>query len=220
LEPTQPKDLDYKGGVTLGVPGVLRVGSDPNDTAAQFDGTTAYLEHAFDPLLNPITAFTIEAWVRPDLTQVGTAAVVSSYEPKQGRGFVLDLKRVAAGTMTARIRVGDKTTFRSLEADLGDGTTHDGWRHLVATFAMTGTTSELKLYVNAATVVTDSVFLNYVIARTPATFRIGDGQDESTMNPPGPAAAFFRGRIDEVALYDIALGPAPIKQHFDVATTP
>ena len=57
-----------------------------------------------------------------------------------------------------------------------------------------------------------------VHARSPASFRIGGGQDESTMTPPGPATAFFPGRIDEVALYDLALGAAPIKQHFDVAT--
>src|SRR5437660_7957523 len=61
-EPTNPKDGTYKGNPGLGAPGAL-VAGDAGNTAANLDGATGFVEHAFDTLLNPPTDFTVEAWV-------------------------------------------------------------------------------------------------------------------------------------------------------------
>jgi concanavalin A-like lectin/glucanase superfamily protein len=216
-DPIQPKDGTYHGGVTLGAQGVLRLGTDPNDTAADFDGTTAYVELAYDPLVNPPADFTIEAWINPT---TGPGVVVASYDVQPPRGFVLEVVQVSATVKNVQVRIGEGNQFGTVAVDLGPDTVHGGWRHVVVTHQGSGAAAVLSLYVNAA-VPAQLPGVNYTSVKqnTSPPFRIGAGRDESA--PGGTAAAnFFKGRIDEVALYDKALDAQTIKTHFDVATTP
>jgi hypothetical protein len=211
-------------GVTLGVPGVLRFGKDPGDTAAAFDGQGFVDIDSHDDVVNPPFSFSIEAWVRPAFTGAVTGVVVGSYAAlPEHTGFVLEVLQNATGALTARVRVGGGgLVVGTVQADMGPGTAIGGWRLVVATYS--GPTKELKLYVSAGgatTVVASPGAVDYKpvdLAIDP--FRIGVGRNESQGPPVVTPENFFVGDIDEVALYDRPLDAATVTAHFSQATTP
>jgi hypothetical protein len=228
----------YLGGVTRGKPGALRP-KQPADTAAEFDGASGYVEVPYNAMVNPLpTAFSVEAWIRPDTVAppAGTTVIrtiVGSYEVAPPRGFVLELvlSTSAAKQFTAKVRVrlGDGTQFRALDVDLGAGKGHDSWRHVVTTYESTMTKATLKLYVrdgveNFAAELPAAPRAGYQpVAPTLAPpLRIGAGRTEPQPAGGGaPAAGFFKGMIDEVALYAVALPATIVKAHTDnVVITP
>jgi hypothetical protein len=219
----------YNGTVAR-VPGVLppkQAPLPPGDRASSFDGSTGYVEVGYNALLNPPDDFTIEAWIKPNLTppnqvQPNTVvAVVDSYEPKPEHGFVLEVRSDNVAALTARVRVGNGSKFRPLETQLGAAL--NGWYHLVATYNRAADT--LKLYVNAGLKAqlpntTDTKPVAYLATDPNAgPLRIGAGQVEAGATQGFPAA-FFPGVIDEVALYNVALDAQSIGTHFTLATTP
>jgi len=219
-EPTQPKPGAYKGNVALNSEGVLRLGSDPNDAAADFNGTDAHVEVPFDILLNPPGAWSLEAWVRPDASvAAGTQLpIIASYQQQTKSGFVLLLEAVSATQMTAEVQVGVGNKVASLttnlQLDTPEAVARQGWHHIVATYGPDGGVNKLRLIVDggapAEAVDVGGQPLNYKVAQA-GPFRIGAG-------PGNTPAAFFKGRVDEVALYDAALDAGVIVSHFMQAT--
>jgi hypothetical protein len=224
-EPTQPRPGTYKGNVTLNAQGVLRVGSDPNDAAAEFNGTDAVVEVPFDALVNPPTAFSLEAWVQPMALAAGVeGAVISSFAPQLGGGFVLSLLGVSATSMKAQILIGEGgSNVKSVQANVAlDGAAvvaRGYWHHIVATYGKDAGVNKLRLYVDGGApqeLAPSAPQLNYrpaqLLSPPGPPFRIGAG--------PGAAPSkFFTGRIDEVALYDAPLDGGAIAAHFLAATT-
>jgi Concanavalin A-like lectin/glucanases superfamily len=226
--PDDPKHGEYRNlqGVSLGQTGVLSPAKEGNDKAAEFDGLQGLVEVPFDSLLNPPLDFSVEAWVRPATGATGAQVVLSSYEVDETgamkRGFALEV--VGGAAPKARARVGSGTGFASVEADLGSGSEHDRWRHLVITYS--GGAKALKLYVNADDGKADAELPSLADA-TPVTYavnrgrplRIAAGQVEVPV-PKDVPGLLFDGRIDEVALYRVALDGTTIRNHFLSALTP
>ncbi len=231
---TQPQDGVYQGGVTNSAEGVLRQGSDSADIAATFNGTDALVEFPYTGILNPAADFTLEAWIRPEpLTPGASAVILGSYTVTSRRGFVLEVVQVDPTHMNAQVRLGEAAaTFRTVTAPLGDGTAIGGWRYVVATYATTPS-PVLTLYVLAgAGSATDKAphpgeqnpnYKAVKVSEMPP-FRIGAGWNEPSQTNPG---LFFKGRIDEVAIYDKAMeadnaDPSvhfTVLHHYKVATT-
>ena len=202
--------------------GVLQLGPDADDTAPVFDGVASLVEVAHETLMNPVsnTNFSVEAWIRPTPGAAGRQVVVGSYRVdttgKIDRGFVLEIEGGAAPKARAR------TAPNGLaEAPLPPSV--DGWFHIAATYQASAKT--LRLYVNVpdnlqprATDTTASYVANRRVAATDVAppLRIGAGQKEP-LAAGTPAALFFNGRIDNVALYRGLLTAAEIKSHFDAA---
>jgi hypothetical protein len=190
-------DGTYNGGVTLKVPGLV---ANDTDTAAQFDGSTGYVNVPFAPSLNP-AAFTVEAIVSVIGSDAVYRAVVSSRDESMGAPFGYALYANQDGKW---------------EAWLGDGSAPPKGQPLIGLdvtpgthyLAMTYSGSMLNLYVDADAPV--SAQLQYQ-PNTTGELRIGAG---------GPAAPdlFFNGVIDEVALYETELDPATVQAHFKLAT--
>jgi hypothetical protein len=228
-EPTMPQPGTYKGNIGLNAAGVLRLGSDPNDAAAEFNGTDAFVEAPFSPLLNPPDAFTLEAWVRPSpagLPATAQAPIITSFQPQGQRGFLLLLIGKSSTVVTVRVHIGVGGANVPLQVDVPLDSpqvmARDGWRHIVVTFGKEAGVNKLRIYVDAgvptALVATAAQPLNYQAAQELTAgsgippFRIGAGAN------PTPTT-FFTGRIDEVALYDSVLDPTVIAGHFLQATT-
>jgi hypothetical protein len=223
-EPTQPQPGDYKGTVTLNANGVLRLGSDANDVAAEFNGTNAHVNVPHSPLVKPTDAFTLEAWVHPDpaLAAGAVAPIITAFQAQGSFGFFLALVGQSATLMKAQIQCGGgnlTTLDADVQLDTPAATARDGWHHIVATFGKDAGVNKLRLYVNAGAP-TEKVAggpqpLNYKPAPEynpgDAPFRIGAG-------PGATPTAFFKGRIDEVALYDAALDGTVVGSHFTQAT--
>jgi len=223
-EPTQPMPGTYKGGVVLNKEGVLRLGSDPNDAAAEFNGTDAFVEVKNHPLVNPQTQFTLEAWIRPAaaLPAGAVGPVITSFQPVGAAGFKLSIVGSTPTLMKARIEVGNgvvTTLDANMALDTPAVTARDGWHHIVASFGPDAGLKRLRLIVDGGTpeevTSAGAVTLDYAPAPEnqpgDAPFRIGAG-------PERTPTQFFNGRIDEVALYDAALDGGVVASHFTQAT--
>lgn len=219
--PDIPRHGEYKnvggGGVLRSVPGILSLLVDPPDKAAEFDGVKGYVEVPHDPLINPVQEFSVEAWMKPAGLSAQPQVVIGSYEVDADgnvvTGFVLDVFTDAAGGARVRARVGNGTTSTPIEASLEGGSEHDGWRHIVVTYSVNS--KELKLYVNADSGFPDAQVPPYVfyVSNKTNPLRIAAGQIEQPEPSPAPGQ-FFKGRIDEVALYRIPLDGGTVKNHF------
>jgi Concanavalin A-like lectin/glucanases superfamily len=202
----------YQGAVTLGVPGLVSPDSQDSDNfAAQFDGQTGYVNVQFDANLNPPT-FTVEALVQPSGTDPNKHVIVSSDTGYQLalNGSAFEASVAAGGAFQPPVVV--------------DAGAEGGPPYYVA---MTCDGMNLQLYVNPAASDGKTNFLNnentgngrYNSAQVtyqPATsneLRIGASADA------GPPGEFFQGVIQNVAVYNAALGFDEIVNHFWIFAT-
>jgi hypothetical protein len=203
-------EYKHTAGIALAQKGVLALFQDPNDKSAEFLGTQGYAEIPYSPLLNP-PELSIECWIKPEGTGTVPQVVLGSYEGNISSGFLLEIVRTVpagggASTVKVRARLGGGD---ALEADMGPGIQREGWRHVVLTYRRS-MPSSAKLYVNAdgGAPADEKDGVRYVVLASPQPMLLGAGQ------VGGGAAAFFEGRLDEVALYNGVLSNAQIQSHY------
>jgi hypothetical protein len=198
------------------VPGALALVADPADKAAEFDGAQGYVEVAYHLLLNPPLDFSVELWIKPTGNATEPQIVIGSYELDNNnvvRGYRLEVEMAPAPKLRGVIGFGNDNT--TLEASLGDGTEHGGWRHIVVTYQ--NVTKQLRLYVNADDGAPDAEKGGttgapvFYVSNTGKPLRIAAGLNPTQANQ---AAQYYKGRIDEVALYREALDGARVRAHF------
>jgi hypothetical protein len=178
----------YTGGVTPGTAGLLT--SDP-DKAADFDGSTGYVSIADANTLDFTTAFTLEAWIKPDV--IGSSYILNKFGAADAYALVV--------SDIAILRFRD--SFGAYHQALGaTGLTASHIYHLVGTYDG----STLRIYVNGVLDGSSSFSGSVDVNSTP--LRIG---------AHGFDVAFFDGVIDEVAVYNAALSSATIQQHYHAA---
>ena len=217
-----PKNAGNYVGPHPTAAGVLQLGPDADDTAPVFDGTASHIDVPYDTVMNPVsnTNFSAEAWIRPDPAATGRQVVVGSYRVNAtgaiDRGFALEVEGGATPTVRARTAPDGLA-----EAPLPPAVS--GWYHVVMTYQASAKT--LRLYVNIASSLqpraTDTAAgytANRKVAPTDIapSLRIGAGQKEP-LSSSTPPALFFKGRIDNVAVYRGLVTAADIKTHFDAA---
>lgn len=222
--PDMPMNGEYKNlpGLSRNVPGALALVHDPVDKSTEFDGVQGYVEVPYHLLLNPPLDFSVEAWIQPLGSAAEAQVVVGSYDldgAKVVRGFLLEVEMAPAPKVRAHVGFGGDAT--AIEASLGDGTEHGGWRHVVLTYE--NISKQLKLYVNADNGTPDAQLGGttgppvFFVSNTNKPLRIGAG-----LNPTQStnAAQHFKGRIDEVALYRACLDGTMVRAHFLAGSTP
>src|SRR5437764_1022279 len=158
-------------------------------------GVVMAVAFANGAITNPAGTFTLEAWIRP----ASPGVVIGSYSLALARGFVLEVVQ-GPTALQARVRVGTGGGgFATATAVLGPGTSFNGWQHLVATYDNPGAQGAVTLYVNgsASTPTTGANYKDVRPAQAPP-LRIGAGWNEPQEAQPG---LFFKGGVDEVALY-------------------
>ena len=189
----------YTRGVTGGVTGAINGDS---DTAASFDGATAFvvIPNTTNGLFDLKSSFTLEAWViNGGQSGVGQAGRIFSNRQPGGNGFGLGILHV--GTPD-RVRF---TTFGILDYDSNQTIVpEDGaWHHLVlvmdASFAA-------NFYLDG--VLTDTIPGSRASGSSPADLNIGRN--------PGTTAEYFNGSIDEAAIYNYELTADQVANHYAV----
>ena len=195
--PVGTYDSSDAGGIQYGVPGAI-VG-DP-DTAIHLNGTTSVT--AGTSLGFPGTAaFSLEAWVKPDVVNANYRAIISSTAwPSGGHKVGYALWSQTSGLAVERY-AGTSAVQTALDQTALPTSTYT---HVVATYDG----GNLSVYANGALMV--AVFMQLSVETTQAPFQIGD--DNSRHLPP------WEGNIDEVAVYAHALSAAQVMEHYRVGS--
>lgn len=181
----------YKGSIALGVPGVL-VGD--TNSAASFDGSSAYAEVPFSRALNT-TNFTMECWVKPNIVAKAIAPL-STFTQPPGRGHLFQKSEDGKWYYMW----GDGSSTAVLYID-GSDVVYGQWSHLAVTYDGTFYTA----YLNGNR---DFRANPTVIPNNVAPFRIGYDQPGDGWND------YWNGEIDEVAVYSTALSAQQIAAHY------
>ena len=197
-------DGTLSGGVTF-APGKV-------DQAFTFNGTDGEIilqGSSSDPLPNfgPSDSFTIDAWLKPDRSVLGTQRVAVSLtyvcSPEQ-----ISLVALTDGTIDFSIR---DSNNMSVDA-ISPGSILDGqWHHV--TGVRDATTHTVTLYL-------DGVSVASLPDPTTGTFTRADGQNRIGSIPVAcPTNRYFwQGQIDEVEIFNRALSASEIQAIYNAGT--
>jgi RHS repeat-associated protein len=183
-----------EGGVTAGAPGLVGDGS----PAMSFDGVSGDVRFlCCRDFLRWADGFSLEAWVKPTAANADGRILVMT-NPTGTNG--LTLSRVGTtNTLAFTVNVaGANTTITALNA-LPLNTTS----HLGVTVTKTGAAT---LFRNGAVIATGTVPLPATVLR------------ETSYLGRSPAGNFWKGTIDEVAVYDSPLPPGRFAVHYAAGT--
>jgi hypothetical protein len=181
---------EYKNAPTLGAAASL-VG-DPN-TAVTLNGTNQYITVPHSSSLDVGDVFTYEAWIK----RAEVRAVAEVIGSRQGSPTAkLDI--TAAGKL--RLRIPGVKTLAESTIEIAD----TSWHHIVAT--KNGAT--VKLYIDS--VDRTGAVTNETVGNNVAALIIGS---------ESPTEEFFKGTLDEVAIYNVALSGAQALDHYQKAVS-
>jgi hypothetical protein len=179
--------VDRTTGNNGTISGATRTTSGRFGRALDFDGSNDVVTIPHAAELNPASALTLSGWVRP-LSASGSR-LLAAKERGSGFGYALYTR---GSLMTPMARIFTSSDQSAIGSSV---LPNSAWTHL----AMTWAGGTLRLYVNGTQVSSRSV--GTTAPGGTGSFRIGGA---------GVASAFFRGRIDEVRMYDRALSAAEI----------
>src|SRR4051812_48830232 len=188
---------DSKGanpGTYAGTVTLGQTGAIPGDSdkAALFGGTSASISVPARTSLDTGDTFSIEAWTKR--STLGTAQVIAS---KQGSAWTLAL---STGNNVVLQQSG--VNIVASTTTIADTTT---WHHVVAT--KSGTTT--KLYIDG--VDRTGTVTNKTLVNTTSPLAIGQS---------GASASYYKGSLDDVALYSVALPASTVSSHYQLTRAP
>ncbi|MFC4911006.1 LamG-like jellyroll fold domain-containing protein [Actinomadura gamaensis] len=203
------KAMDYAGAGDLTVgSGVRRdaqgaiAGDD--DHAATFDGTSSGTAGgAPTPAPDDLT---VEAWIRTSASSGGKIVGFGDKATGLSASYDRQLYMTDKGVVVFGVNDG-KTKTLSSKSGLNDGK----WHHVAGTLS---STAGMRLYVDGEQQAEDAGTTfgqNY-----DGYWRIGG--DTVTGWPQAPSSPYFKGDIDEVAVYPSALTAATLKHHFGIGS--
>jgi hypothetical protein len=176
-------------GNTGTISGATWVSQGKYGAALNFDGTNDLVVIPGSASLNVSSAMTLAAWIYPTANQSGWRTVLQ----REVDAYFLN----ASSNAGARRPAGGGT-FNGVAVHVGGPTASpvNAWTHLALTYDGTF----LRLYVNGNQVATKAATGSIETNSSP--LRIGGNV---------PYGEFFKGRVDEIRIYDRALGQAEIQ---------
>ena len=181
-----------------------------SDKCVLLDGSTAYVQIADNAALTPYASgsMSLECLVKPTALLASTQGYWiickgGDATPTAARyDYALSVGKI--GQMTFTIWQGSTagTTYETITSGPGLMIS-DAWNHVVVTFNVS--TLVMELWINGIKVGSTNVTTGSR-TRTTATLRFGRRSDD--------AANFFKGLIDEFALYNAVLSDARIAAHY------
>lgn len=199
------------GGVTSVQSGGLPA---PSDTAMQFDGLSGEVDSGYTQ--SGVTAYTVEAWV--NTTDTGFARTIVN--DRGVSGFSLTLGLNGSGG-TGRPFFEMDNPFRVIVGVYATSVVvNDGrWHHVVGTWAAPSGTrlapSQFALYVDGQQVTTGQLQFGVNATNSPLT---GDGPVRIARHDA--FGTYFKGSLEEIAIYEKALSIDRISAHYREASTP
>jgi hypothetical protein len=205
-ETANGNDGTYLNGVTLGASGAIIAGDD----AVTLDGTNDYIKVANDASLNPTSALTLEAWVKP------TSGGFSSIKPLLVKGYTshtppyyqYQLAILDSGGFPKYIQF--SLSIGGTRVDLNkanSGWQYGVWNHIVATYDG----SAMRIYLNGDEVASKSQTGSISTYSTPLAMGCFENLTKSS-------TYCYKGDLDELAVYGTALSAARVEAHYVAAT--
>ena len=197
----QGQDGRYLGEVGLGAQGAL---SNRIDTGISLNGASSVVAgDGFD--FTGLQAFSVEAWVKPFTAQSSQFTWIVSKE-SAGPGGSRDGWNLYFDQPAGIVGFERLLGRRGVSAISAVALPTDRYTHLVGTFD--GET--LRLYVDGRLEATPRYARPGSLAATESPLTVG-----SRSSPQTPS---YIGTIDEVAIYDRALNPADVADHWEAAS--
>jgi hypothetical protein len=147
--------------------------------------------------LNPTNGVTMEAWVKLDPGNNSYADIISKDDENTARQFFLTFVPNAGNKLRAHVT----TTNGLYYIDGPTAITSSTWYHIAMTYA--ASSGELALYLNGQ--LDTNGYLSGTIITSTQPVRIGGGA------PTGAPTYYFKGLVDEPAIYDRALSTTEIQ---------
>jgi hypothetical protein len=212
------------------VPGdALAQGSKNLPACVDFEG--GYVSIPWAANSQPLTDFTLEAWVQPKWNVTGFTWVVFAARTNNGTGFVIFINDQNQWQLT----VGNGTTVTAVNT-MVPAAVNGSLTYVAVTFK--SATQVLSLWINPQTdsdsnnpppptaawpppppPVTTTTYVA-IDPTQPLTFFIGASDNQNAQTPrtqpggPGAPQLPFQGLIQSVALYNTALDPTDLASHF------
>lgn len=201
------KNMTYVGSPTLAAPGLL-VSDD--DTAVGLNGSAQYIRGTAGGLtsvLNGAPAITFEAWVNLDAAPVSGVQYLFRTAINGGSGGINVFT-----TNIGSLNVGGRSV--STDPWQNIGATIDFGRPVHVVGIMNFANDKIEIYLDGVQAAQQTInFANTAYTVGSPTFLDAIGADADGLT------SYLVGVIDEVALYDRALTPAEILEHYTVGTT-
>ena len=193
------------------------------DKSLSFDGTDDFVEIAANNVLNPTGDYTVAAWFKQEGETSGAnnwqSVVTSRQKNSDGdaQGYVMYLRKSDSKLQYWKgIPVGSWATIASNEQSTwktngGGNPGTPGWNHWVIRY---NGSNQMDLFLDGAFIQSTTSELNLNRQNTTRPTRIGAG---ATENDAAEALFFFKGKIDDVAVWDEALTDAEISELYNGA---
>jgi hypothetical protein len=188
-----------QSGVKLGVAGAV-----PGDTAADFPGTTAGLVTATATTPTNQQTVSVEAWFKTTTTTGGKLVGYGNFQTGTSTSYDRHLYMANSGQLL--FGVGNKwlgPTAISSPSSYNDGQ----WHHVVATLGRDG----MVLYVDGAQVAASTASLP-ALGGFRGYWRVGGDNLSGWLSRP--TSDYFKGTLDEVAVYPGVLSAAQVADHY------
>ena len=191
------------------------------DKSLSFDGTDDFVEIAANNVLNPTGDYTVAAWFKQEGETSGTenwqSVVTSRQKNSNGdaQGYVMYLRMSNSKLQYWKgIPVGSWATIASNEQSTwktngGGNPGTPGWNHWVIRY---NGSNQMDLFLDGVFIKSTTSDLNLNRQNTTRPTRIGAG---ATVN--AGASFFFKGKIDDVAVWDEALTDAEISELYNLS---
>jgi RHS repeat-associated protein len=188
----------YSGGVFLGT----TAEADSGDKAATFNAVTGYASVPNSASLNPTSAITLEAWVKPSASY-SEPIVLKSFTSHAAPYYQYGLFQEGSA-----IRMDLSVSGTRVTANSTASLTIGAWNYVVATWD--GVT--IRFYINGLTAGTASASGTLSSYATPVD--LATYENLRTFGSP----YFWGGALDEVAIYSTALSATRMMAHLAAAT--
>lgn len=198
----------HTGNYTLGIIGIPHC--TPTSRCIRYDGVTGHTQcnGDFSPgVINPSCGWTVEAWVKPEIAS-GVRTIVGYYDTSRNGGFAVYNIQVSNGCASSQLR-GNNGEERDL---YGSTRIDDGfWHHIILVFGRDTEGKALHgLYIDGRLEDHDNWCPEVMISNGSIGVPLDIGCDLSML---GFYAWFYKGAIDEVAVYKKLLSPERIIRH-------
>jgi hypothetical protein len=191
----------YQGTVTLGQAGAIA--GDAN-TAVLLGGsgtTNGYVTQQSTTAVTNPTTFSVELWFKTATTTGGKLIGFGGARTGNSDQYDRNLYMTNTGTLVFGAWAGKATTISSTARY-----NNNAWHHAVGTLGSGG----MALYVDGARVASGT---NTVAQAYNGYWRVGG--DNLNLWPSRPTSDYFKGTVDEAAVYPTALSAAQVTEHFN-----